>query len=332
MRIINPEIKKDGTGVKSARALVGNLPLRRLLSPWLFTLLLIIFSGVFIRSIIHPKSINSVMLLTSMIVIAAMGQSFVILVGGIDLSIPMTAAYGGIFITWFSEGLNGPLIWLIPVVLAFGCFVGLVNGFGVVSLKVHPIVMTMGVSAILEGAIMLLTLGLPRGYAPSIIIWFSTGKIGGIFVSILFMIIMTILVGVLQSYSSFGLKLYAVGNNRKVAFLSGIRVRIIEMLAYVLSGLFSAILGIMLTGFVGESYFQMGQGYLLISVAAVAVGGAQMNGGKGHCIGTLGGAVMLGFLSVILASFLLPEGVRNILFGIVILLAIIGIREKRLRS
>lgn len=318
--------------LKTRRALIGNLPASRLLSSWGFIVVLIIVSAIFVPQLIQPKGMNSVLLLTSMMAMASLAQSFVILEGGIDLSIPMIAAYSGVFLTWFSEGQNAPLIWLIPVILAFGCAIGALNGSGVVFFKVHPIIMTMGVSAILEGSIMLLTNGTPRGHAPSAIQWFVTGRIGGIFVSALFMIALAIVVGLFQSYSSFGRKLYAIGNNRRAAQLSGVRVRLYEVLAYMLSGLFSAFLGILICGFVGYSYVKMADEYLLVSIAAVAVGGAQMNGGKGHHIGTLGGAIMLSLLSVILASFMMPEGVRNICFGIIILVAIMGIREKGLRT
>ena len=310
-------------------ALIGNLPLRRLLSPWGFIVLLVGFSAIFVRQLLEPNGINSVLLLTSMMAMAALAQSFVILVGGIDLSIPMVAAYSGIFLNWFANSQDGPLIWLVPVVLAFGCAMGAINGIGVVLLKVHPIVMTMALSAILEGAIMLFTSGTSKGNAPEAIGWFVTGRIGGIFTSVLVMLALAAVVCVFQSYTSFGRKLYAIGNNRRAAKLSGIRVQLYEFLAYVLCGFFASVLGIMITGFVRQAYVKMANGYLLVSIAAVAVGGAQMNGGKGHHLGTLGGAIMLSLVSVILTSFMMPEGVRNICFGLIILLAVFGIREKK---
>ena len=313
-------------------ALIGNLPFSRVLSSWGFIVVLVIFAAIFVPKLVQPKGINSVLLLTSMMAMASLAQSFVILEGGIDLSIPMIAAYSGVFLTWFSQSQNGPLCWLIPVILVFGCVIGAINGSGVVFFKVHPIIMTMGVSAILEGSIMLLTNGTPRGHAPTAVQWFVTGRIGGIYVSAIFMILLAAIVGLFQSFSSFGRKLYAIGINKRAAQLSGVRVQFYEVIAYVMSGFFSAVLGILITGFVGYSYIKMADEYLLVSIAAVAVGGAQMNGGKGHHIGTLGGAIMLSLLSVILASFLMPEGVRNICFGVIIWLAIMGIREKALRS
>ena len=317
---------------RANRALIGNLPMRRLLSSWGFVVVLMGFSAVFVRHLLSPQGINSVLLLTSMMAMASLAQSFVILVGGIDLSIPMIAAYSGIFLNWFAKNQNGPLIWLIPVVLAFGCAIGAINGAGVVFLQVHPIVMTMGVAAILEGAIMLFTSGTSKGNAPEAIGWFVTGRIGGVYVSVLVMIVLAAVVGAFQSYSAFGRRLYAIGNNRRAAKLSGVRVQLYEFLAYVLCGFFASVLGIMITGFVRQAYIKMADGYLLVSIAAVAVGGAQMNGGKGHHLGTLGGAIMLSLLSVILTSFMMPEGVRNIVFGLIILVAVFGIREKRVGS
>jgi ribose transport system permease protein len=299
------------------------------LSSWAFIAVLAGFSAIFIGHILSPQGMDSILLLTSMMAMASLAQGFVILVGGIDLSIPMIAAYTGIFLNWFANTQNGPLIWLIPIVLAFGCVIGAINGAGVVLLRVHPIVMTMGVAAILEGAIMLFTSGTSKGNAPDAIGWFVTGEIGGVYVSVLVMLLLAVAVGLFQSYSAFGRRLYAIGNNRRAAKLAGVRVELYEFLAYVLCGFFSSVLGIMITGFIRQAYVKMANQYLLVSIAAVAVGGAQMNGGKGHHIGTLGGAIMLSLLSVILASFLMPEGVRNIVFGFIILLAVIGIREKK---
>lgn len=314
------------------RALIGNLPLSRLLSSWAFLAVLLGFSAIFVRHILSAQGMNSVLLLSSMMAMAGLAQSFVILVGGIDLSIPMIAAYGGIFMNWFAKNQNGPLLWLIPVVLAFGAAIGAINGAGVVFLKVHPIVMTMGVAAVLEGAIMLFTSGTSKGNAPEAIGWFVAGRIGGVYVSVLVMIVLAVVVAVFQSYSAFGRKLYAIGNNRRAAKLSGVKVQLYEFLAYVLCGVFASVLGIMITGFVRQAYIKMANQYLLVSIAAVAVGGAQMNGGKGHHLGTLGGAIMLSLLGVILASFMMPEGVRNIVFGFIILVAVIGIRERKIGS
>jgi len=317
---------------RANRALIGNLPVSRLLSSWAFIAVLVGFSAIFVGHLLSPQGMNSILLLTSMMAMASLAQGFVILVGGIDLSIPMIAAYSGIFLNWFANNQNGPLIWLIPVVLAFGCAIGAINGVGVVLLRVHPIVMTMGVAAILEGAIMLFTSGTSKGNAPEAIGWFVAGEIGGVYVSVLVMILLAVVVGLFQSYSAFGRRLYAVGNNRRAAKLAGVRVQLYEFLAYVLCGFFASVLGIMITGFVRQAYVKMANQYLLVSIAAVAVGGAQMNGGKGHHIGTLGGAIMLSLLSVILASFMMPEGVRNIVFGFIILVAVIGIREKKVGS
>ncbi|MGA2765845.1 MAG: ABC transporter permease [Spirochaetia bacterium] len=323
---------KSPEQAQANRALIGNLPMSRLLSSWAFIAVLVGFSAIFVGHLLSPQGMNSILLLTSMMAMASLAQGFVILVGGIDLSIPMIAAYAGIFLNWFARNQDGPLVWLIPVVLVFGCVIGAINGAGVVLLRVHPIVMTMGVAAILEGAIMLFTSGTSKGNAPEALGWFVAGEVGGVYVSVLVMILLAVVVGLFQSYSAFGRRLYAVGNNRRAAKLAGVRIQLYEFLAYVLCGFFASVLGIMITGFVRQAYVKMANQYLLVSIAAVAVGGAQMNGGKGHHIGTLGGAIMLSLLSVILASFMMPEGVRNIVFGFIILVAVIGIREKKVGS
>jgi ribose transport system permease protein len=304
-----------------------NPTVRRVAPVWIFIVIMLIAMAVLNPRLLQPQNLSSMVMLASLIAIAGLGQGFVILTGGIDLSIPWVATYGGIIMTWFSTS-NADLLWLVPAVLGFGAFVGLINGIGVVLLEINCIVMTLGMNAILEGVAMLMTGGTPEGDAPSGLVWFASGKIGGVHVPVIFIITVTIVVSLVLMRTAYGRKIYAIGNSRTVASFSGVRTKLYEVSVYVISGLSSALLGLMLAGFIGESYLGMGNQYLLTSIAAVAMGGAAILGGKGHYIGTLGGAILLSMVGMLIISFILPAGIQNIIFGVIVLIAVIGVREK----
>jgi ribose transport system permease protein len=130
--------------------------------------------------------------------------------------------------------------------------------------------------------------------------------------------------------TSYGRQVYAVGNSPLVARLSGIRVGLILISVYVISALCSGLAGLMLTGYGRQSYLGMGDQYLLPSIAAVVVGGASALGGRGYYLGTVGGAILLATLGTILAGLTLPDAIKDIVFGLVVLLAVVANREKAL--
>jgi ribose transport system permease protein len=129
--------------------------------------------------------------------------------------------------------------------------------------------------------------------------------------------------------TAFGRRVYAIGNSMRAAQLSGVAVGRTLILVYVLSALCSALVGIMLTGFSGQASLGMGDDYLLPSIAVVVVGGALVTGGRGHYLGMLGGVLLLTALQMLLAGTMLPYAIRAILYGLVMLGAVIALRERR---
>ena len=127
----------------------------------------------------------------------------------------------------------------------------------------------------------------------------------------------------------FGRRVYAVGNGERVAALSGVPVGRTLIGVYMLSGLCSAIVGALLTGFSGQASLGMGDEYLLPSIAVVVIGGALITGGRGTYLGMLGGALLLTALQTLLAGTTLPIATRTILFGLVVLFAVMALRERR---
>jgi ribose transport system permease protein len=155
-----------------------------------------------------------------------------------------------------------------------------------------------------------------------------TGKVAGLTPVVILLVLFVIGATVLLSRTTFGRRLYAVGNSRTVALFSGVFVGSILVKTYALSGLCAAVVGIMLVGFSGQAFNDMGDPYLLPAIAAVVIGGTLMSGGQGHYLGMFGGALLLTALTTVLTGLLLPDSMRSIVFGIAVLAAIISLREK----
>ena len=143
------------------------------------------------------------------------------------------------------------------------------------------------------------------------------------------MALFAVLAVLLLSHTAFGRRVYAVGNSVRAARLAGVPVGRTLVCAYVLSGLCAALAGILLTGFSGQASLGMGDDYLLPSIAAVVVGGGLITGGRGHYLGMLAGVLLLTALQTLLAGSNLPYATRAILYGLVVLGAVIRLRERR---
>jgi ribose transport system permease protein len=252
----------------------------------------------------------------------ALGQSFVILGGGVDLSIPWTLNGSAILLTKFANGHDRPLLWVIPLLLALGAVVGLINGFGVALLGISPIIMTLGMNVILSGALLLYTNGSPTANAPSAVERLATGRAGPIPIDTLIWLGLIVVATLVLTWTAFGRQLYALGTNRTVAQFSGVAIARVTVATYVISGVMAALAGIVLTGYTGQAYLGMGDPYLFSSVAAVAIGGASILGGSGHYLGTVAGALILTVLAGLLPILNLNPAALEIIYGVVILVTV----------
>ncbi len=284
----------------------------------LFLLVMIIVPG-FGRGHHFKVLINE----ATIIGILALGQTFVILTGGIDLSIPWNLNCAGILLTFITKSNNEGLFWIIPLILLVCSFFGLLNGIGVAYLGIPPIIMTLGMNGVLQGALLVLLKGTPGGVAPSLISDFCVGSTSFIPNLLFVWIFIGIIATIMLHYSSYGRRLFALGNNEKVAFFSGIRVKRIKMSVYIISGFAAGLGGILLTGRLGQSYLGMGEQFLFLTVISVVLGGASLMGGKGSYLGTIAGTCLLVILTGFLAAIKLPTSVQQILYGIILMVAVI---------
>jgi ribose transport system permease protein len=208
----------------------------------------------------------------------------------------------------------------VLILLAAG--VGVLNGSGVAILGISPIIMTLGMNVIVEGALLVFMGGRQAAKAPPLIVQWTFDNIGPIPINTLIWLGLAIIATVALSWTTFGRRLYALGTSRIVAEFSGVNVVPIMIATYVICAVAAAIAGILYTGFVAQPYLGMGDPYLFASVAAVAVGGAPLTGGSGHYIGTIGGALVLTVLADLLPILNLDPGALQIVYGLTILVTV----------
>jgi ribose transport system permease protein len=293
-----------------------------------FVVVLVATQLVYGNAVTNPAYFDSLLVLSSFLAILALGQGSAILTGGLDLSLPWMIGLVGILTAGLIRGSDATAAWAVPLGLALGTGLGALNGAGIVLLGLPPIVMTLAMNGILQGAALVYSGGTPAGFAAPAERWLMTGSLAGVTPVVWFLVLFAIAAIVLLNRTPFGRRVYAVGNSPLVAKLSGVGVGGTLIGVYALSGFCAALVGILLSGFSGQASLGMGDEYLLPSIAAVVVGGTLITGGRGHYLGMLGGVLLLTALSTLLAGTTLPSAVRDIIFGVVVLGAILALRER----
>ncbi len=272
--------------------------------------------------------VNSLPMLASFLAVLALGQGAVILSGGLDMSVPWTITLAGIVLCGITKGSNEAAFWVVPLVLSMGGAIGFINGSAIVVLGISPIIVTLAMNGILEGAALIFCNGSPIGWSPPALRWLMTGRLFHVTPIVWFLVVFVIIANLLLSRTTFGRRLYATGNSQRVARFAGVPVGPTLIGAYMLSGLCSVIVGIMLSGFSGQAFLEMGDPYLLPSIAVVVVGGTLITGGKGHYLGMFGGALLLTALSTLLSASLISDAIRDVVYGGVVLIAVVALRER----
>ena len=295
---------------------------RLIILAYLGMVVLLLVTALFSPGFLSESNLRSTLVLAAFVGIVALGQTFVIIGGGIDLSVPWVLNSAAILMTLLCAGQDLPLLWVVPLVLAGGALIGLINGAGVALFGVPPIIMTLAANVILQGLILVYTGGSPTPSAPDLIKFLSVGRIGPVPVIALIWLALTILASVLLSKAAFGRHLYALGTSQTVAEFSGVPTARTTIITYIASGLTAALAGILLTGYSGQAYLGMGDPYLFTSIAAVAIGGASILGGSGHYLGTVAGALVLTILTGLLPALNLSSGALLVVYGAVILLTV----------
>ena len=288
-------------------------------------------------NVARAQAMNILRLAVFLGVIAA-GQTLVIISGseGIDLSagavVTLTAILAYIIVNGADERV--PLAFV--VVLAVGALIGLINGVGITFLRISPFVMTLGMAGVVTGAIIVITHGSVTGKVAPIMTRLIARPLSPSFQipnAILIWILFGILMWLLLERTTFGRHLFSIGVNRITSKLSGVNVTGTNLITYSLAGALAGFGGFLLVGNTGVVHLQLGQPFLFPSIAAVAVGGTLLSGGKGSYWGTMAGAIVLTLITSLLTTMQMPESVRRMVLGgtLLVLISIYG-RQRSLRQ
>ncbi|MBW9073816.1 ABC transporter permease [Agrobacterium deltaense] len=267
--------------------------------------------------------------------IVAAGQNLVILGGreGIDLSVGAMISLGAVLAGNMMNGQNAGIPLAILVAGGIPFLIGLINGLGITFVRIPPLVMTLGMTAVIQGGLVVYSQGVPSGAAAPLLAGFINqplifGIPGVLFV---WLGIAAIMLFVLRR-TAFGFAIYAIGSNERAATLTGLPVSLIRTLLYGLSGLFAGLTGVCVIGYTGTSFISVGDQYVLPSIIAVVIGGTSLAGGAGGYVGTMAGAVALTILQSVLITLNLDVWARQIIFGVTLLaLMLLYGRQKQLR-
>lgn len=268
------------------------------------------------------SSIRQMLVFASFVGFAALGQTLVIIAGGLDLTVPWLMAFGGVELSRLSAG-GMPAVPAIALVVAIGTGIGLLNGIGVTRLRIAPIVMTLAMGGLVQAFLLAVgELQSTGDQVPPAAVHLAGNRVGPLPVVAVVWLVFAIVTGIVLSRTAFGRHVHAVGANDTVARLSGVNVSLIRVLTYAISGATTTFGGVVLSGYVGTTYLDIGGPYLFTSIAAVIIGGASILGGSGSYWGTVAGALTLTVLSALLPLFKLSNAGLEIVYGVVILIGV----------
>ncbi len=291
---------------------------------------LIISALLFLATIIlNPKSLNpvafgSILSLTSMLLIAAAGQTMVIISDGIDMSVGATMSMTALITVAVMQGKDsiGLMFAAMVACLAVGAVIGLCNGIGSVRAGLPPMVVTLYISNIVTRLQYVFTGGTPE--YTSVPDWFRkliTTRLFGFFPTIVFFaLVFLVVVYFLLSRTRYGQQLTLTGNNNRAAFLTGIKTTKVKMLNYTIAGMLGGLAGFIGAGNSGFIKCGTYDSMTMDSIVAVVIGGTLLSGGKGSYVGTAAGALLLIILSNGLAVLQVTNSMKNLIMGVVLIL------------
>lgn len=259
--------------------------------------------------------------------ILAMGQIFVLATGGFDLSqgsLVTITVIGSSLIIYNNESAG---YTAILIMLGIGILIGLVNGFVVSFLKVPSLIATLGMLLLIKGGGLYWTGGAPKGYLTENWRYFGRGYIenipviGRFPVALIILVIVAVIMGILFYKTNLGKQILAIGDNPRASQLSGIRVKLVRMVAFLISAILAVVAGVMIGGYGGTSILA-GEGLEMQSVSAAVIGGALLLGGRGSLIGAVFGALTLEAMFSLLNLMGLPKPFRDAVQGLIIIGAV----------
>lgn len=281
---------------------------------------LVLVSAILSPAFLSAGNVSNMLLQLAPLGVVVVGQTLVILVRGLDLSVASVMATSAVVATSFN-GQNEDALAITAVAIGIGLLVGLVNGLLITKRNVSPFLATLATMIVLQGFRFAYTQGAPSGNVPPFFRAIGSQLFHGVPYNLMILIAVALVFGVMLSRSNFGRKVYITGGNPITATLVGIKADRVTIICYLISGGLSALAGLMLSGFVGVVDNWVGRGFELDSIVAAVIGGVALSGGRGTIAGSLIGATILivVFNSALLLG--LPIEFQILIKGVVIVTA-----------
>lgn len=308
------------SGSRWTRERVVNLVIRN--SMVIVLLLVMVFFAMKNDRFLTPMNARTILIAAAPFALVALGQTIVILTGGIDLSVGSVIAVSAMTAAWIS--VKSPDMWFVGIVVAIlvGTFVGLINGLVVSRLNVAPFVATLGTLTAASGFAYVIGGGAPINGLPPAFGNIANTTVLGLQLPVFFMIAGFLILGFVMRYTTWGLRVYAVGGNRTAAEVAGVNARRTLTSVYVISGMLAGISGVILASRVISGPPNLGSGYELDAIAAVVIGGASLMGGRGTVWGTLLGLLLIQTLNNGLDILIVPAYWQAVISGVLIVAAV----------
>lgn len=285
-------------------------------------LIMVVALSLFSWRFLKPSNLINISLQTSIVAIVAIGMTFTILTGGIDLSVGSVMALCGALASGFIVRNGMPIYGAIFVALFIGVGIGLLNGLLIVKGNIPPFVATLAVMAIGRGLTLVYTQGRPISGMGDMFVFWGSGKLGVLPIPVIILIIIFILSYIVLRHTRFGLHIYAIGGNEETARLAGIKNDICKISVYMISSFTAALAGILLTARLWSAQPNAGVGLELEAIAATVLGGTSLMGGYGGTGGTVIGAFIMGVLANGLNLLEISAYYQRVVKGIIFILAV----------
>jgi ribose/xylose/arabinose/galactoside ABC-type transport system permease subunit len=295
-----------------------------------FLLLLLAARGVVAPRSLALSNLLDIVRQAAPLGLVAIGQTVALLIGGIDLSVSSLITLTNVVAAKMMIGGDSAIPLTLVVVVVVALLVGAANGALIVFIRIPPIITTLAMGIILQGAAYIYTKGAPIGnIAPGFRV-IAEGRIAGLPWAMIVWVVLLIMIGVLLKRTRFGRRLYATGANPQIARLSGIPHRMTIIAGYMLCSLFACFAGLMLSAYIGVASTSVGTNYDLSSIAATVIGGTTFAGGEGGMAGTVGGVLVLTLLNGLLTMLKISDPGKLMAQGaiIILMMATQAIRRK----
>ena len=298
----------------------------KILKSQVFKVYLIMIVMFLLTCIIQPnyfswEYINTMVLMASILGIIAIGQTLVILTGGIDMTIQYSLTLACCIISAFNQ--DGHTVGGMLFAVGLCTLIGFINGCGISLIGIPAIIMTNAMNYILKSVVNLYTNGTPRGTAADGWKAFVVGDFLGIKGGVWFWAVLAAIAIFLITRTNFGRKIIAIGANRSAADFSGINSKRVLIAVYTLSGMFIGFASWIAIGYRYRPNLSIGDGYDLMSVASVVLGATSIMGGKGNYTGTIAGCLILQIITALLTTIQIEQAGKNVIYGAVILVVLL---------